>query len=53
MTTIIFLLEGFFKWSFGLLPILGNFPNILFIFISFALLFFWLYQTIQFEQEEQ
>tara|TARA_B100001250_G_C19510966_1_gene661656 strand:+ start:128 stop:346 length:219 start_codon:yes stop_codon:yes gene_type:complete len=35
-------LGDFFEWTFGILPILGNIPNILFLLIGSVLFLYWM-----------
>lgn len=46
-------LGDFFEWTFKILPILGNIPNVLFIILGFVLLFFWLKMQSDFNKKAE
>ncbi len=41
---IVYGLGDFIEWTFGILTIAGNIPNILFIVIGFIFFFYWMGQ---------
>lgn len=41
---IVYALGDFFEWTFQILPILGNIPNLLFIVIGFGFFLYWVGQ---------
>lgn len=36
----------FFEWTFGILPVLGNIPNLIFLIIGSVLFLYWMGQLI-------
>ena len=41
---IVYGLGHFLEWTFGILPVLGNIPNFLFLVIGFLFFFYWMGQ---------
>ncbi|MCX8149383.1 DUF6341 family protein [Thermaurantimonas aggregans] len=42
VSKIAYALADFFEWTFQILPVLGNIPNYLLLFIGFAAFIYWL-----------
>lgn len=53
MTEFYFFMGDFFQSFFKLLKRVGVIPNIIFIIISFILLFFWLSKILEFGQDDK
>lgn len=53
MTAIFEGLGNFFEASFQLFPLLGNFPNVLFIIVVSVLFLYWMGQLNKFRKANQ
>ncbi|MFN3951675.1 MAG: DUF6341 family protein [Thermaurantimonas sp.] len=42
VSKIAYALGDFFEWTFQILPVLGNLPNILFLLIGFVAFIYWM-----------
>ena len=41
---VVYAIGDFFEWTFGILPILGNLPNLIFLIIGSVLFIYWMMQ---------
>jgi|OM-RGC.v1.037116447 hypothetical protein len=41
---VVYAIGDFFEWTFQILPVLDNLPNMLFLGIGFILFFYWMAQ---------
>lgn len=53
MTDLAYSLGDFFTWTFGILELLGNAPNVIFIIIGFIGAGFWLMKQAKYSKEDK
>lgn len=53
MTDLVYSIGDFFTWTFGILELLGNSPNVLFIGIGFIGAIFWLVKQAKYSKDDK
>lgn len=43
---IVYSIGDFFEWTFGILPVLGNIPNLIFLLIGSVMFLYWIGQMM-------
>jgi len=49
----VYALGDFFEWTFGILPILGNSVNYIFLALGFIFFFYWMSQMAKHNRERK
>ena len=53
MTDLAYSLGDFFIWTFGIIEMLGNSPNVLFIILGFIGTAFWLWKQAKYSKADR
>lgn len=47
---VFYAIGDFFEWTFGILPVIANVPNVIFFIIIAAFFLYWTFQLVKFRR---